>query len=237
MIFDLVVLAALIISSIIAFLRGFIRESLTILGVVGGAFAGLAFGPKLAPQMREWLGVTNAADPKKLFDLIPYTVLADILAYGAVFVVVVVILSIVSHILANGAKALGLGALDRSLGVLFGIARALVLLALLYLPVYMLVDNDTRDKLFGDSRTRPYVESMAAEISSRLPQSLSDQVEKKTEAVRSGLNSTTREKLLNIDVLPDADKKAAAQSDKTTKGYEVEQLQEIQNLIEEKVQQ
>ena len=95
MIIDLVVGAVVIISAIISFLRGLIRETLTIAGVVGGFFAAVFFGPKLAPTFNGWLGVPeNLDDPdvevEKLFDLIPMNVVADVCAYAAVFVAVVI---------------------------------------------------------------------------------------------------------------------------------------------------
>jgi len=141
MIFDAVILAAVILSSIIAFLRGFVREVLTIFGVVGGLAASYFGGPILVPLMRGWLGVKELAKdekPEELFGMIPMTIVADVCAYGLIFIVVVIILSVLSHFLATGVKAIGLGPVDRILGVLFGVGRAILLMALIYLPVYLL---------------------------------------------------------------------------------------------------
>ena len=65
MIVDILVLAVLLISALIAFLRGFIREVLTITGVVGGLAAAYFGGPLLAPLMRGWLGVQEGVEPNK----------------------------------------------------------------------------------------------------------------------------------------------------------------------------
>jgi hypothetical protein len=113
MIIDILVLLVLALSALIAFLRGFIREVLTIFGVLGGMVAAYYAGPMLLPLMEGWLGVDPAAeDPQKLFDIIPYTYVAAFLAYGSIFVIVVVILSIISHMIAEAVKSVGLGAVD-----------------------------------------------------------------------------------------------------------------------------
>src|SRR6188474_2988360 len=124
MIFDVIVLIAVFISSIVAFLRGFIRELLTIVGVVGGVIAAFFGGPFLLPQMNKWLDVpADKTKMTKLFDIIPMDIVATICTYGLIFIVVVIVLSVLSYFLSSGAKALGLGPVDRVLGVIFGMAR------------------------------------------------------------------------------------------------------------------
>src|SRR3989344_691188 len=106
---DVVILGVLIVSAVFAFLRGFIREVLTILGVVGGLAASLSFGKQLIPMMSNWIGVDkDAKEPQTLFDILPYTVLAEVLAYGSIFLIVVIVLSLISGLLAKWARTIGL---------------------------------------------------------------------------------------------------------------------------------
>lgn len=170
MIIDVLVLLGLFISMGVAFLRGFIREVLTIAGVVGGMAAAYFGGPKLNIYMRGWLGVED--DPEKvqkLFDVIPYDIVSTALSYGSIFIVVVIALSVISHFIAETAQSMGLGAIDRTLGVIFGAARALLLLGLLYLPLYTLVEKDTREDWFAGSRTHVYIQGTAHWISGFIP--------------------------------------------------------------------
>src|SRR5690349_2935879 len=112
MIFDLVVIAALIVSCLIAFFRGFIREALTIIGVVGGLFAAVTLGPSFSPVVHGWLGEpgkTEDGKEEKLFGVLPYDMAADLIAYGSIFIIVVIILSVISHLMAGAARKLGLG--------------------------------------------------------------------------------------------------------------------------------
>lgn len=230
MIFDLGVAAIILISCIIAFLRGFIRETLTILGVVGGAFAAISVGPGLSPVVQGWFGIEDGAEePAKLFDVLPMTMVADLVAYGGIFILVVIILSIISHMLSGWAKAIGLGTLDRSFGVLFGIARGVVLLALLYLPVYVMVDEETRDGWFAQSRTRPYVESGAEWAKNLLPESVTRDMEKRK---NSDAGKAAREKLEQMDVLRREDGSATPETDGGEDGYRDEQRRNMNELID-----
>lgn len=231
MILDVVVLAVLLISAVIAFLRGFIREILTILGVLGGLVAAYFGGPLLVPVVRGWFGAKEGED-LKFFDLIPYNVVADAIAYGAVFMVVVIVLSIASHFLSGWAKALGLGAVDRTLGVIFGIIRGVIVLALLYLPVYVMVDKDTREGWFTGSRTHFYVAATADWMMGFLPESLKENAGKKAEEAAESMARTTREKLQELDVLRfDSGSDEAPAQGEPPAGYKEHERQGINRLI------
>lgn len=170
MILDILVAILLLISALIAFLRGFIREVLTILGTVGALLAAYIGGPLLSPSVRGWMGAEDVENAPRFLDIVPYTLIADVLAYGGIFVVVVIILSLISHALAEGAKKIGLGAVDRTLGVIFGLVRGVILLGLLYLPIHLLVDDATKETWFNGSRTHIYLEYTAEWMSGFLPE-------------------------------------------------------------------
>ncbi len=244
MIFDLVVLAALVISCLIAFLRGFIREVLTILGVIGGAFAAVTVGPRLAPVIKGWLDskkenpekVAEGAPEEKLFGILPYDMAADLIAYGSVFIIVVILLSIVSHLMSGFARKIGLGAVDRTLGVFFGIARALVLLALPYYAISAIADKETMNRWVGDSHTRVYVEATANWIGSFLPESVSEDFNAAADKASASMADATRQRLQDLDVLGTKDEKKDGQtlfksSDPKQPGYEEGPREQLDNLI------
>ncbi len=231
MIVDIVVIAVLLISAVIAFLRGFIREVLTILGVFGGLVAAYAGGPFFSVYVRGWLGVEEAAEePEKLFGIIPHTLVADVLAYGGIFIVVVIALSILSHFLAETVKSMGLGAIDRTFGVVFGIVRGVVLLALLYLPVHLLVDDEIKDTWFEGSKTYFYLEQSSATLSGLLPESTVAKLHEDTKKLEEAL--TAREKLQEIDVL----RKEEGEDEKND-GYSDEFRGKMDELFDEKSRQ
>ena len=174
MVIDILVGIILLISALISFLRGFIREVLTIFGTIGALAAAYFAGPHLGPLMRGWLGVQEGQDVPKLFDLVPYTVIADVLAYGAVFLTVLIALSIVSHILAEAVRKVGLGAVDRILGVGFGLARGFIILALMFIPVKLFAAPATLDNWFAGSASRAYLDMGADWLVSLLPENAFD---------------------------------------------------------------
>ncbi len=171
MIFDIIVLAVLLVSSLHAFWRGFIREVLTIFGAIGGVFAALAFGDDVRPLMDSWLGVTEGADVTKLFNVIPMTLVSTLLSYGAVFILVFGVLSFISHLIAEQVRALGLGAVDRTLGVVFGLARGLVILGIFYLPLHIMMDDKTKTNWFQESQTHPIIAGVSGVIEQWMPNS------------------------------------------------------------------
>lgn len=233
MIVDILVLLVLAVSALIAFMRGFIREILTIVGVLGGMIAAYYGGPHILPLMEGWLGVDpNAEEPQKLFDIIPYTYVAQFLAYGATFIVVVVILSIISHMIAEAVKSVGLGSLDRTLGIIFGLVRGALLLGILYLPVYLTIEKETTDQWFEGSKSFVYVEATAKAISEYLPEearkSLEKQVEEGAEAAQQ--NGEIKGTLEKLDLLNLKKKNSEPQIDK---GYSNGQREGMDQLIED----
>lgn len=230
---DIAVIVLLLISAGVSFFRGLIREVLTIVGAVGGGFAALAFGPKLVPLMSKWFGVVEGKPPAKLFDLIPMDVVAQIAAYAGIFVVVFIILQLASHLISSAAQAVGLGPVDRTLGIFFGLARGLLLLGILYLPFHLILPDDTKKEWFEKSQTMVFVQGTTEWLISFVPQ------EKSSEKIVE----TTREKLNAIDILGDkrlskADKektKSDAQKDAQSGGYSDKARHGLDSLIEEKI--
>ena len=229
MIIDIVVGAIVLISAIISFLRGAIREILTIAGVVGGFFAAVFFGPKLSPVFRDWLGVVEGEEVGKLFEVVPMNIVADVCAYATIFIVVVIIISVISHFTAGAAKAMGLGPIDRTIGVIFGIVRAVILLALLYLPFHLLMDENSKAKYFADSKTHIFIESTADYMVRFLPSS--GEVQSKVNDVKDG---QIKKKLFENDILynKDAGPVEKPKSEEET-GYGKTERQGLEDLIED----
>lgn len=200
MLIDILILIAIGISVIIAFLRGFIREVLTIFGVVGGILSAYFFGPVLAPKMRLWTGI-NEEDPEKLFGILPFPLLADILSYAAIFIIVVVLLSLLSHVLAETAKTIGLGAVDRTLGVIFGFVRAVLIVSLLYLPFYSSMGEETKDRFFDGSKTHFYLERTTGWIAGFFFDNGLDNDANNAEKGFDNLTRGAREKLESMNLL------------------------------------
>jgi len=232
MIADLVITVVLLLSAVIAFIRGFIREMLTIFGTIGALAASYFGGPYFIPYIHDWLGVVPDEQPERLLGILPYDILGNIIAYGTIFIVVVIVLSVFSHFLAEGVKSLGLGALDRTLGVIFGLARGALLLGLLYLPFHLMVEEETKARWFEGSKSYFYLEKTAAFMARFLPESAKEDIEQK---VGEGAEST-REKLQKMDILQKdgTQEEKAPQGREKDNGYTDEFRNEMDRLFEEK---
>lgn len=230
LILDCVVLVILLISCVVAFLRGFVREVLTILGLGGAAVTALTAGPMLAPGLEEWLtGGLPEDEVGKLWGFVPYDIAAAVFAYAGLFVVTLILMSLVSHWIAKSVHAIGLGPVDRSLGVVFGIIRAFVLIGLLYMPFHLLMDEKDKEEWFESSAAYSYVVYSTEVMMKIMPESFqAKDEENKEEEKLDPLGDLTGEeqKDKKPDVGTDEDAAEGAGA-----GYEALQRRAIDELI------
>lgn len=138
---DSIVGIVILLSVVFAFFRGFVKEMLTIVNLVGAAGAAYFIGPRLLPFFNEQLGVKvveqgvqPAPEAVKIWGIIPPEIMAMFLSYTACFFAVFLILTLAGLYISGTVKALGLGPLDKTLGVAFGAVRGFLLAFLFYLP-------------------------------------------------------------------------------------------------------
>ncbi len=233
---DIFVAIVVFVSALIAFLRGFIREVLTILSIVGSSVASFIGGPLLVPVMRGWLGVVEGEeDPEKLMGIVPYPFLADALAYGVIFILVMIILSVVSHFLAEFVKNIGLGALDRTLGVVFGLGRAVIVLGLIYLPFFYLAGDSNKKEWFANSRTHVYLEASSGWISGFLPKGTEEAVEDGAETADKAFDVHKKFEELGVLDRKDAETGDEAVPAPKDDGYDHNFREQMDSLIEKNV--
>ena len=84
---DIGVAAVLLLSALLAFSRGFVRESLAVAGWVGAGFAALYLYAPLSPFVR---------------DYVPITIVAYAITVVGVFILTLIVISILSHRLEIG---------------------------------------------------------------------------------------------------------------------------------------
>ena len=109
---DYAVLGVFAVSVAVGAWRGLVREVISVLGwVIAFLAANLLAGP-LGPEM-----------PR----VIPSLELKIAAAYLTVFIVSLVLTALIGLLLSSIVKAVGLAAVDRLLGALFGAARALLI--------------------------------------------------------------------------------------------------------------
>jgi membrane protein required for colicin V production len=115
---DGAVLALLVLSGVLAGLRGFVREALGILGWVGAAAAAITFTPLAAPWLSGFLTEPWMASAAAAF---------------GIFIFVLVALSLVSGWVGDKVSDSALGPVDRLLGFGFGVGRGALLALIAYI--------------------------------------------------------------------------------------------------------
>lgn len=156
---DAIVAVVIILSAILAYSRGFVREGLAIVGWVAAAVVAFLFAPAARPLIAQ-LPFLN----KFLGDSCE---LATIGGFAAVFALALVVFSIITPLFSTVIQRSVLGGLDQGLGFLFGVARGVVLVAV----AFVLYDR------IGGENTVPMVDnSRSAKIFAGLSNNLEDQV-------------------------------------------------------------
>ena len=132
---DSVVGIIILLSVGVAFYRGFLKEALTIVTLAGGAAGAYFLGPMMSPTFQKWMGAGQNEDRSHdLFGFIPPEVSGTFFAYTVGFFGVFVVLMFAGMSISGSLKAMGFGPVDRFLGMVFGFARAVLLIFLIYLP-------------------------------------------------------------------------------------------------------
>ena len=128
---DMILLGVMLISGLLAMIRGFMREILSIAAWAAAAVATVLLYNKLLPYAK-----ANIAS-----DLI-----ASGAVIGGVFLITLLIVSVVTVRISDMILDSRIGALDRTLGFLFGLARGLVIVVVAFVFFAWLVpDNKQPD--------------------------------------------------------------------------------------------
>ena len=150
---DLAVGIILLISALLAFMRGFVHEVLSISAWVGAVLAAVHGLPFARPFARS---------------IIPIDWAADSVAAVLIFLGVLLALSIVTNAVARSIQKSALNNLDRSLGFVFGLARALVILGVGLIITDWLTAG-ARPTWMARAKTLPIIELAADGLKAILP--------------------------------------------------------------------
>jgi membrane protein required for colicin V production len=157
--FDFAALAVIGLSVLVAFLRGFLRETLTIATWVGaGVAAYFAF-----PYARELARRTIETEW-----------LADAAALCIVFVVPLIAFKVAAAAVADHIPGGMLGTIDRVVGLAFGAARGAVVVCVAYLGLVVLIAPEDQPEWVKDALILPYVKDGAALLTRLIPADVGD---------------------------------------------------------------
>jgi membrane protein required for colicin V production len=115
---DLAVLGFMAISGLLAFARGFVREMLGIGAWVGAVAAAVIALPTMRGVVRTWFSSPDWVDP---------------VSFIVVFLVSLIVLMLVAGVLGRAVRRSALGGVDRTLGLVFGLARGAAVVIVAYI--------------------------------------------------------------------------------------------------------
>lgn len=155
---DFIVLGLLAISAFVGFTRGAVREIAALVALLFASALTIFGLPVFAPFARklvhpDWLGTAAAL--------------------VGVFLIAYLALRLIGAGIARAIQATDLlGALDRSLGLLIGLGRGLIVLGALYLMFMAATPTDLQPRWITEAKTWPLARNMGNMLKALAPQGL-----------------------------------------------------------------
>ena len=152
---DIIVLAVMLLSGLLAMIRGFMREILSIAAWGLAALATLYSYAKLLPTVKQY-------------------VTSDMVAAGitivGVFLLTLLVVSIITVRISDMILDSRVGALDRTLGFLFGLARGLIIVVVAFLFFAWLVPAErSQPEWVKSAKSKVVLQSTGQWLMSMLP--------------------------------------------------------------------
>jgi membrane protein required for colicin V production len=159
-IIDAVVAVVILLSAILAYSRGFVREGLSIAGWIAAAVLAYMFAAPARPLIAQIPVIDGFLSDS--------CELATIGGFAAVFALALIVFSILTPLFASVVQRSALGGIDQGLGFLFGVARGVVLVAVAFV-VFDRVVVDRTFPVVDDSRASQMFASVQGNLDSQLP--------------------------------------------------------------------
>ena len=131
------------------YFRGFCRESLGLLGLIGGVLAAAAFGSLLSGALLGWRVPAPIAAPA---------------AFAAIFLGVTTLAMLVGMVADRLVRALLLGGVNRAAGAAFGSAKGATVLVFVLLLAHRLVPSPSFTEVLDGSRIGRPLMSIASTV-------------------------------------------------------------------------
>lgn len=162
-IIDGVVAIVIVVSALLAYSRGFVREVLAIAGWVAAAILAFIFADQAQPLLQQ------IPLPESLAFVLESCELSIIAAFAVVFAVALIVFAIFTPLFSGVVQRSALGGVDQGLGFLFGVARGVLLVAVAFF-VYQTALAGQDVAMVEDSRANAVFSRLTAEIAERDPE-------------------------------------------------------------------
>lgn len=151
---DIIVLAVMLLSGLLAMIRGFMREILSIAAWGTAALTTLYAYQKLLPSAKAYFNNDT---------------IATIAVVAGVFILTLIVVSIITVRISDMILDSRIGALDRTLGFLFGLARGLLIMVVAFLFFVWLVPDKQQPEWVRSAKSRVMLQGTGDWLMSLLP--------------------------------------------------------------------
>jgi membrane protein required for colicin V production len=152
---DIVLIVVMLISGMLAMVRGFMREVLSITAWVLAAAATLYSYGKLLPYAKEYFNSD---------------IVAAVTVIGGVFLITLLVVSVLTIRVSDMVLDSRVGALDRTLGFLFGLGRGLIIVVVAFQFFIWLVPDRSQPEWVKGAKSRVVLAGTGQWLISMLPE-------------------------------------------------------------------
>jgi len=152
---DVILIGVMLISAILAMIRGFMREVLSIAAWAIAALVTLYSYGKLVPLAKSY--VNN-------------DIIAAVGVVAGTFLLTLLVVSVATVRFSDMVLDSRVGALDRTLGFLFGLARGLIIVVVAFLFFVWLVPSKTQPSWVANAKSKVVLQSTGDWLMSMLPE-------------------------------------------------------------------
>jgi len=151
---DIILLLVMLVSGLLAMIRGFMREILSIGSWGVAALVTLYSYPRVLPLAKQYFASDSVATA---------------VSAGGIFLGTLLIVSIITARLSDMVLDSRVGALDRTLGFLFGLARGLVIVVVAFLFFAWLVPDRSQPEWVRSAKSKLVLQNTGQWLMSMLP--------------------------------------------------------------------
>jgi len=172
---DIVLIVVMLISGLLAMVRGFMREVLSITAWVLAAAVTLYSYAKLLPYAKQYFN---------------NDIVAAVAVVGGVFLATLIVVSVLTIRLSDMVLDSRVGALDRTLGFLFGLGRGLVIVVVAFVFFNWLVPERSQPGWVTNAKSLVVLKNTGDKLMSMLPENAESAILNKLKPRRPGDSDT-----------------------------------------------
>lgn len=178
-IFDGLLIFVMLVSALLAMIRGFVREVLSIASWAVAFVVAYLFYKQLVPYAKQYIS---------------HDLVAQVASGAAIFLVTLIVVSYITMRISDYVLDSRIGALDRTLGFVFGAARGLLLVVVAMLFFNWAVPEDAQPKWVSGAKSKPLLNSIGEKLIAALPEDperrLLDRLRKRNGGGTNGENAS-----------------------------------------------